>query len=310
MKRILFLLLLSVFSYVLIAQTGPSKKCPMCGLSMAQCQYKGKHPKCSTCGKLLTECQYKGNHPKCSTCGELLTQCQYKGKHPKCSTCGKLLTQCQYKGNHPKCSTCGKLLTECQYGGNHGTINGHEWVDLGLSVKWATCNVGAGSPSDYGGYYAWGETQPKSRYDWDNSFDCLDDKGDSWGTYKVDGQKQIAPTSGHDTARENWGGRWRMPTDAENEELCKKCKWIWTIRGDHNGYIVTGPNGNSIFLPAAGIRNGMDSYYVGEGGAYWSSTLSLLGSYGARYLSFVSSGDHGTYDSYRCFGKSVRPVAD
>lgn len=190
-----------------------------------------------------------------------------------------------------------------------GTINGHEWVDLGLSVKWATCNVGAISPEDYGGYYAWGETQPKSSYEWSNCFDCLDSTGDSWGTYKVDGQTQITPSSGHDTARENWGSTWRMPTDAENDELCKKCKWTWISWGGHNGYVVTGPNGNSIFLPATGWRCGTGSFDVGGCGYYWSSTFSSSFSSNARGLYFDSS-DHFTNYYYRRFGQSVRPVTE
>lgn len=190
---------------------------------------------------------------------------------------------------------------------NRGYINGHEWVDLGLSVKWATCNVGASSPSDYGGYYAWGETSTKSRYDLDNCFD-FDSTGDSWGTYKIGGQTRITPTSGHDTARENWGGTWRMPTNAENDELCKKCTWIWTSQGGHSGYKITGPNGNSIFLPAADWRIGTGNVGGGNGN-YWSSTLSSSRSYYARGLYFYSS-DHGTYDNGRGHGLSVRPVTE
>ncbi len=190
-----------------------------------------------------------------------------------------------------------------------GNLNGHEWVDLGLSVKWATCNVGASSPGDDGDYYAWGETSTKSRYDWDSCFDCLDSTGDSWGTYKIGGQTRITPTSGHDTARENWGSTWRMPTDAENEELRNKCKWTWTSKNGHNGYTVTGPNGNSIFLPAAGCRDRTDSYSVGMFGYYWSSTLSSSYSNSARYLDFYSR-HHRTNDSYRMHGNSVRPVTE
>lgn len=187
--------------------------------------------------------------------------------------------------------------------------NGYEWVDLGLSVKWATCNVGASSPSDYGGYYAWGETSTKSRYDWNNCFDCLDSPGDRWGTYKLGGQTRITPTSGHDTARENWGGKWRMPTDAENDELCERCTWTWTTMNGHNGYRVTGRNGNSIFLPAAGSRDGTDSKSVGECGFYWSSSLSSTNS-GARCLSFLKGNNHSTGNYYRRYGRSVRPVIE
>ena len=195
-----------------------------------------------------------------------------------------------------------------QTSGHH---NGHKWVDLGLSVKWATKNVGASSPSDYGDYFAWGETQTKKRFDWDNCFDCLDSTGDSWGTYKIGGKTSISPTSGHDAARENWGGTWRMPTDAEFEELCDetKCDWTWTSQGGHEGYKVTGPNGNSIFLPAAGWRVGTDRCCVGEDGDYWSSTLSLFDSYDACNLNFDSCG-HYTIDFHRSYGHSVRPVTE
>ena len=190
-----------------------------------------------------------------------------------------------------------------------GTISGYDYVDLGLSVKWATKNVGASSPSDYGDYFAWGETETKKRYDWSNCFDCLDDKGRSWGTYKIDGKTSISPTSGHDTARENWGSTWRMPTEAEFEELCNKCEWTWTSQGDHKGYKVTGPNGNRIFLPAAGWRRGTDGYGEGESGLYWSSMLHSSYSHGALNLDFNSSGHDTNYGS-RKRGRSVRPVTD
>lgn len=187
--------------------------------------------------------------------------------------------------------------------------NGHEYVDLGLSVKWATCNVGANSPEEYGDYFAWGETKPKSTYNYTNCFDCLDSKGNNWNTYKIGGKTQITPTSGHDTARENWGGSWRMPTYTECDELCKKCKWTWTSINGHNGYTVTGPNGNCIFLPAAGHRYSIVTEHVDVCGYYWSSTLHSEFSDFARSLSLNSS-DHMAYNYGRGDGQSVRPVTD
>lgn len=220
----------------------------------------------------------------------------------KCKTCGKPLVQCQYKGKHPAVVEQNKR--------NTGYVNGHQWVDLGLSVKWATCNVGANSPSEYGDHYAWGEIIAKSNYEWSNYFDSQDGTDNSWGTatYKHGGQTRITPSSGRDTARENWGGTWRMPTYAEIKELCKKCKWTWTSHEGHNGYKVTGPNGNSIFLPAAGWGNGTSKVCVGERGCYLSSTLSSEFNVSAYNIWFTSTRFIASDDGYRFQGDSVRPV--
>lgn len=190
-------------------------------------------------------------------------------------------------------------------------INGHECVDLGLpsGIKWATCNVGANSPGDYGYYYAWGETRPKSNYDWRSCFDCLDSTGDSWGTYKIGGKTQISATSGHDTARENWGSSWRIPTFEEFEELRKECRWFWSARNGHAGYVVTGPNGNSIFLPATGYRDGTDCKHELYYGFYWSSTLCSSYSHFAINMYFDWS-RYGTDFGDRSCGLSVRPVTE
>ena len=178
-----------------------------------------------------------------------------------------------------------------------GTINGHQWVDLGLSVKWATCNVGASSPSDYGNYYAWGETRTKSEYTTDN---C--------STYGIN-IGDISGDSRYDVARSNWGGTWRLPTQAEMQELIDKCMWTWTSQGGHNGYRVTGPNGSSIFLPAASYRNRSSLYYAGYLGYYWSSTPDESDARNAYDLAFNSSGRR-LYWNYRYYGQSVRPVSD
>ena len=178
-----------------------------------------------------------------------------------------------------------------------GTINGHQWVDLGLSVKWATCNVGSSSPSDYGNYYAWGETRTKSEYTMDN---C--------STYGIN-IGDISGDSRYDAARANWGGTWRLPTKAEMQELIDKCSWTWTSQGGHNGYRVTGPNGSSIFLPAAGCRSGSSLYGAGDGGDYWSSVPGEGGAGGAYYLGFHSSGHYLGWGS-RLYGQCVRPVSD
>ena len=179
-----------------------------------------------------------------------------------------------------------------------GFVNDHGYVDLGLSVKWATCNVGASSPSDYGDYYAWGETSTKSSYDQDNS-----------KTY-VKSMSNIGGNSSYDVARYRWGGSWRLPTKAEFQELIDKCTWTWTTQGGHNGYKVTSKtNGKSIFLPAAGWRLGASPYRVGERGYYWSSTPNENTTDDAYSLYFNSSRLYTNWDS-RYYGDSVRPVVE
>ena len=180
---------------------------------------------------------------------------------------------------------------------DRGRLNGHEWVDLGLSVRWATCNVGASSPSDYGNYYAWGETKTKSSYTEGNS-----------KTYNVV-MPDISGEPKYDAATANWGEGWRMPTDEELEELIDKCDWQWTTQGGHNGYKVTGPNGNSIFLPAAGWRFRTSLNLAGDIGYYWSSTPHGSGTLYACLLNF-NSGYHNVDWGNRILGLSVRPVSD
>ena len=158
-------------------------------------------------------------------------------------------------------SQCSNIQVLREYDPNIGTLNGHEWVDLGLSVKWATCNVGANEPEQYGNFYAWRETTTKSNYTKDN--------------YKING-KSVSDISGneqYDAATANWGKGWRMPTKTESDELMDNCTWTWTERNGINGYEVKSKkNSNSIFLPAAGCI-GFDSKLIaGRDGSYWSST--------------------------------------
>ena len=188
----------------------------------------------------------------------------------------------------------------------------HEYVDLGLSVKWATCNVGATKPEEYGDYFAWGETQPKDYYDWStykwcNGSDNTQTKycTDSYyGT--VDNKTQLELSD--DAARANWGGSWRMPTTEEQQELINNCTWIWTTQNGVNGYKVTSKkNGNSIFLPAAGYRLGSSLGGAGSYGYYWLSSLDTVDPSYACYLRFNS--DYvGWYYDYRYLGFTVRPV--
>ncbi len=188
--------------------------------------------------------------------------------------------------------------------------NASDYVDFGLSVKWATCNLGASSPEEYGDYYAWAETSPRTispwNYDWNSTPYCLDTSGGSWSKYTgSDGKTVLDPED--DAATIALGSPWRMPTFDEIKELLKKCKWTWTTMNGKNGYKVVGPNGNSIFLPAAGYRFGTSLYYAGTTGSYWSSSLNTSSPDDADYLDFDSGyHDWGNYGRYN--GQSVRPV--
>ena len=197
----------------------------------------------------------------------------------------------------------------------YGLENGYEYVDLGLSVKWATCNVGATKSEDYGDYFAWGETQPKSTYNWstykwcNGSYNTLTKycTNSDYGTYDGKSTLELAD----DAARANWGGSWRMPTKEEQDELRDNCKWECTTQNGVKGYKVTsnkkGYTKNSIFLPAAGCRDGSSLDDVGSCGRCWSNSLNTDNPSGAYYLYFNSYGVGWDYYG-RCYGRSVRPV--
>ena len=166
-------------------------------------------------------------------------------------------------------------------------------VDLGLSVKWASCNVGANSPEDYGDYFAWGEVIPKNEFS-------------SEGYLYKDKPKILPPHA--DAATVNWGGAWRMPTDAEMTELREQCTWTWTSQHFVMGYKVTSKsNGNSIFLPAAGSRHDSLLNNAGYHGNYWSSSLNTVEPLLAWELHFHSGSVYRNC-YHREFGLSVRPV--
>ena len=199
----------------------------------------------------------------------------------------------------------------------HGFENGHEYVDLGLpsGLKWATCNVGALTTEEYGDYFAWGETEPKDYYDFSTYKHC---KGSSnqltkYCSMSLYGYNDFTDTitvlvPEDDVVTVNWGGKWRMPTNAELTELCEKCTWIWIALNGVDGYKVVGPNGNFIFLPAAGYVLGSTLSYIGSGGYYRSSSLYADVTFGSFNVYFDSDRvDWGRFGN-RCHGHSVRPV--
>ena len=206
-------------------------------------------------------------------------------------------------------------------------------VDLGLSVKWASFNLGASKPEEYGDYFAWGEVEPyyisqnpltwkegkESGYAWRSYRWCFNSEdsmtkyctGSPYGSFGnngfTDNKTVLDPED--DAANVNLGGKWRMPTDAELTELREECTWEWISINGVNGYKVTAPNGDYIFIPAAGFRDGTGRSYAGSRGGFWTSSLKTdypsyaFGVYFAS--SFVSSST-----STRCCGQSIRPVHD
>ena len=199
----------------------------------------------------------------------------------------------------------------------------HAYVDLGLpsGTLWATCNIGADNPEDYGLYFAWGETTGYTQ-------DTSDGRSFNWASYKyainnydtltkycnassygyngfTDTLTELEPED--DAAYVNWGSVWRMPSYDQQTELLTKCTWTWTTKSGKNGYEVVGPNGNSLFLPAAGYRNVTSLDGVGGYGYYWSRTLHSSRPYCAYVLDFYSGLVVWNYYG-RCGGRSVRPV--
>lgn len=212
----------------------------------------------------------------------------------------KLLGEVYYDPNVYSITTLGTKPT-------YTIVNGHKFVDLGLpsGLLWARNNVGASTPYADGDYYAWGETQTKSDYSWDTY---------KWGNSPTkynsfDGKTKLEASD--DVATVKWGKECRMPSRAEFQELYNKCEWTW--KSNYNGasgYLVKGPNDQTIFLPASGFRYGVDLGNYGSFGYYWSSSLST-GNTDYAYRLCFDSGYVRPSDFYNRYdGRSVRPVAE
>jgi hypothetical protein len=185
-------------------------------------------------------------------------------------------------------------------------------IDLGLSVKWADHNVGTTTPEGYGKYYAWGETGSKTTYNWSTY---------KWGSglysltkycflpaYGTVDNKTVLDKA-DDAASANWGSGWRMPTQAELEELLNNCTWTWTTVNGVDGYKVSSKkNSNSIFLPATGQISDTETNNVGGTGFYWTAELS--GNPGAAVGFFMHSSQKDFMNYVRYMGLAVRPVFD
>ena len=201
---------------------------------------------------------------------------------------------------------------------NGSTLNGHELVDLGLpsGTLWATCNIGANAPEDYGDYFAWGETAPKEIYDWKSyrygRFFNERYELNKYCTYPdfgfngfVDSLTVLEPAD--DVAFAQWGAGWRIPTIGEWDEMFQNTTSVWTTQNGVNGWLFTAANGNSLFLPAAGYW--WESAFNGADlGVYWSVTLNKEFPYRAWGFHFNSSQCHLCGSSDRNRGQTVRAV--
>lgn len=191
-------------------------------------------------------------------------------------------------------------LVDYILGKHHGDVIHHEYVDLGLpsGTLWATINVGAEAPYQYGDYFSWGEVDPKSDY------------GKRAYSYFVNSTYQSIGTNisgtAYDAARYQWGGAWRMPRQSEVEELMT-CNWSATTLNGVKGYRVTGPNGNSIFLPNSGSCDGTAGpEYLGQEGYYWTAD-QVPGRVQSAYCLYTAEYD-GYWWTNRYYGFSIRPV--
>ena len=204
-----------------------------------------------------------------------------------------------------------------RYAATHGEEEGHEWINLGLSVRWATMNVGAAAPNERGKYYAWGETEPKSEYTWETYTLCngTDNTLTKYCLNSSLGFNSYTDTDtilllADDAAHVAWGGKWRMPTRLEMVELMTKCSWEWTTQNGKEGVKVSG-NGQSIFLPATGRKDGTSWNNGTTLVNYWSSTLVESSRHG---YGLIISNNEGTVNwmngiAYqRYYGAPVRAV--
>jgi hypothetical protein len=194
--------------------------------------------------------------------------------------------------------------------------NEHEYVDLGLSsgTLWATCNIGANKPEEFGDYFAWGETTPKAEYNW-STYKWCNGTSTTLTKYCEDSSCGVVDNKFEldledDAAYVNWGPSWCMPTVTQIKELCAcHCDWI-QINGV-SGYLFTGNNGNTLFLPAAGYYSNSSLSHPGDYGRYWSSTLALISPRAIQiYFKLISGGDalYIGETFFRYYGCSVRPV--
>ncbi len=183
---------------------------------------------------------------------------------------------------------------------------GLKMVDLGLSVKWASCNLGATKSEQSGKYYAWGELEIKEDYNAKNSTTYSYSLSELRSMKIIDAKNNLLPSK--DAATSVLGNGWRLPTKEEADELVKECQWDWVLKNGAKGYKVTGPNGKFIFLPVEGYFFGSQLYDVEDSGNYWTSTGYDNGNF--SYALIFSKRGQNVSSSGRSGGRSIRAVAD
>ena len=227
----------------------------------------------------------------------------------------------------------GEIVAECKI----AVTGPAEAVDLGLEVKWASWNVGASCPEDFGDYYAWGEIEPyytnaasqsigqsiwregkENGYDW-TSYRWCDGTANYMTKYCTNAKygdidKKKGLDLADDVAHAEWGDKWRMPTRNDFNKLKSYCTWTWTKENGVEGFRVTskieGYTDKSIFIPAAGLRGQMYLSFVGNFGYYWTSSLTTTTMSNAYEFYFANGGSPALNNESRCFGRTVRPVYD
>ena len=316
MKTKFLMALFCLFPLLVFAQNYEQQGDELFGLA----QYEKAVKKYDAAIELGGESELLVNKKKnASTCFSLLVQAQIAERNAEISKALQFYNKLYEL--HPTTKYKSKIDSYKRIIDEQKDLAKHKHVDLGLSVKWATCNVGADKPEEFGDYFAWGEIKPKAHYDW-TTYTWCNGSSSTLTKYNynkdfgiVDNKMTLDKTD--DAAAANWGGKWRMPTDAEWIELCEQCTWIWTSQNGVKGYkVISKLNGNSIFLPAAGfIMNtslrSAGNQNINDGGTigdYWSSSLySNRPDYACREY-FRSTFTRGTGYESRHYGFTIRPV--
>lgn len=321
MKTRLFTLLLLLFPICLFAQNYEKEGDDL----FAQAHYEQAEKKYKAAIAIEDETPaVKQKQDKCSKCKSLLTKAQTAEKESRYNDAAKYysnlysihpLASYQSKANAMKqkaeqADLAQKKERERNY------VNDHLAVDMGLSVRWADCNIGANNSHEVGNYYAWGETNSKTSYSWKTYKHLSNDKLLKYCTNadcgRVDSKLVLEPID--DAATANWGEAWSTPTKEQWEELAddRNCRWEWTEKSGIQGYVVTSKiTGNSIFLPITGYKPSGTRIEHPELGLYWTSTLytkKYMDGYLAAYRFDFGSEHYNCRGTHRCNGRAIRAV--